>query len=271
MDILLLVAVGIIGITIGFCGWNVFSFFVQLVTIMEYEKGLRYVRGKFVGVLAAGQYWICPIFSEIKKIDIRPKFLTISGQEIVSADGVALKVSLAAKYEVDDPVAATHKIENFESSLYLLIQMNLRDILGSSKIDEIMEKREDFGKKLFEKSGPRVFELGLKLHSVDIKEIMFPGELKKILSQVVKAQKEGQAALEKARGETAALRSLANAAKMLQENPGLLQLRMLQQIGESGGNTLVYGVPGNITPLVSTKKIVEKDPKKTRAKSNQTE
>ncbi|MBI4316920.1 MAG: hypothetical protein HY675_00400 [Chloroflexi bacterium] len=78
---------------------------------------------------------------------------------------------------------------------------------------------------------------------------MFPGELKKVFSQVVKARQEGLAALEKARGETAALRNLANAARLVEEKPTLLQIRMLQQLGEGSGNILVLGVPPAGMPL----------------------
>jgi len=78
---------------------------------------------------------------------------------------------------------------------------------------------------------------------------MFPGELKRTFAQVVTARKDGLAALERARGETAALRNLANAAKLVDANPALLQLRLLQQIAESAGNTIVLGLPSSATPL----------------------
>ncbi|MGH9194482.1 MAG: hypothetical protein ACRD1T_01920, partial [Acidimicrobiia bacterium] len=89
----------------------------------------------------------------------------------------------------------------------------------------------------------------LGLLSVNLKDIMFPGDLKKMFAQVVQAQKAGLAALEKARGETAALRNLANAARMIEGNPALMQLRLLQQLAESTGNTLVLGFPSSQTPL----------------------
>jgi hypothetical protein len=82
-----------------------------------------------------------------------------------------------------------------------------------------------------------------------VKDIMFPGDLKKIFAQVVKAQKEGQASLEKARGESAALRNLANAAKMLEGNPALMQLRVLQSVDAGTGNTMVLGMPSDMMPL----------------------
>src|SRR5208283_2216203 len=89
----------------------------------------------------------------------------------------------------------------------------------------------------------------------DVKDIMFPGEMKKAFSQVVKAQKEGQAALERARGETAALRNLANAARIMEDNPNLLQLRALQSLTDSPGNSLVLGFPNGAIPRVKEPKI----------------
>jgi regulator of protease activity HflC (stomatin/prohibitin superfamily) len=78
---------------------------------------------------------------------------------------------------------------------------------------------------------------------------MFPGELRRTFAQVVAARKEGLAALERARGETASLRNLANAARMMSANPTLLQLRLLQELGKSAGNTIVLGLPSTTTPL----------------------
>jgi len=88
-----------------------------------------------------------------------------------------------------------------------------------------------------------------KLLAVEIRDIMFPGELKKIFTQVVRARQEGLAALEKARGETAALRNLANAAQLADRNPSLMQLRLLQVIGQQSGNTVVLGVPSPSGPI----------------------
>ena len=76
---------------------------------------------------------------------------------------------------------------------------------------------------------------------------MVPSELKRAFAGIVAARREGEAALERARGETAALRSLANAGRMIEDNPGLLQLRILQQLGGSSGNTIMLGMPGAAT------------------------
>lgn len=222
---------------------------IKRVTVYEYQKGLKYTKGRYSTTLNAGQYWIISTFSSIVPVDIRPQFVTVQGQDVLSADGVTLKVSLAAEFQVADPNVAINKNANFQNSLYLTLQMAVREIVGKEKIDTVIENRAGFSAKLAELTSGKAAEYGLKLISADIKDIMFPGEMKKAFSQLVKAQKEGQAALEKARGETAALRSLANAARMMDDNPNLLQLRALQSLENSSGNTIVLGVPSGAIPL----------------------
>lgn len=216
---------------------------VRRVVVFQYERGLKYVDGRFRGVLGAGTYWFTTLNTHIRKVDIRPKFVSIAGQEVLSADGVTLKVSLAAKYQIADPAIAVNQIEDVHQALYLELQMGIREIIGTAPIDDLLEKREAFGALLLERRKPAAEQLGLSLESVDLKDVMFPGELKRIFSQVVKARKEGQAALEKARAETATLRHLANAASLIDRHPTILQLRALQTVQESSGNSLVLGMP----------------------------
>ena len=222
---------------------------LKRITIFEYQKGIKYSRGRFVGVLGPGQSWILPAFTSIVPVDVRPEFITIVGQDVLSADGVTLKVSLAAEFEIVDPNVAVNKNANFRSGLYLSLQMALREIVGSEKIDDLMQNRAAIGAKLMERCAAKAADFGVKLKLADVKDIMFPGEMKKAFSQVVKAQKDGQAALERARGETAALRNLANAARIMDDNPNLLQLRALQTFADSSNNTLVLGMPSGAVPI----------------------
>jgi regulator of protease activity HflC (stomatin/prohibitin superfamily) len=222
---------------------------VKHVTIYEYQRGLLYKKGRYVTLLHPGSYWISSVFSTVSAMDMRPEFITIPGQDLLSADGVTIKISLAAEFQVEDPNLAINRTANFRGNLYVLLQMALREIVGKEKIDALVENRSGIGGKLLEMTQGKVAGMGVKLISADIKDIMFSGEMKKAFAQVIKAQKEGQAALERARGETAALRSLANAARTMDDNPNLLQLRALQVLGDSSGNTLVLGLPGSALSL----------------------
>ena len=222
---------------------------IKRVTIYEYQRGLKYWKGRYISTLNPVQYLIFTTFATIGLVDIRPESLTIPGQDVLSSDGVTLKVSLAAEFEVADPALAVNKNSNYRTALYLTLQLALREIVGKEKIDDLMQNRSVIGPKLMEMTAAKAAELGLKLKVADVKDIMFPGEMKKAFAQVVKAQKEGQAALERARGETAALRNLANAARMMDDNPNLLQLRALQSLTDSAGNTLVLGLPNGAVPI----------------------
>ena len=222
---------------------------LRRIVIFEYQRGLKYRKGRFQATLTAGQYWIVPPTTHITAVDVRPQFITIPGQEVISADGVTLKISIAAEYEVADPAIAINKNANYQGAFYLVLQMAVREIVGREKVDAIIESRASLSGRIGELTRDKIASLGLRLISAEVKDVMLPGELRRTFSQVVKAQKEGLAALERARGESAALRNLANAAKMMEDNPNLLQLRALQTLGDSTGNTILFGVPAATAPV----------------------
>lgn len=217
--------------------------FVHLVTVHDYERGLHYRRGRFVGLVDPGTRFSIPPFSEVRVLDGRPSFLTVEGQEVLTSDGVQLKVSLAARYVVADPVAAVTGDQSFLRALHLELQLGLREVLAASTVDEILGARASIGQTVFERVGSNVARIGVELLAVEVRDLMVPGELKRLFAGVVAAREEGEAALERVRGETAALRNLANAARLVEDSPGLLQLRMLQELGGSSGNTVMLTMP----------------------------
>lgn len=214
----------------------------QRVTIFDYEKGLRYRNGKLAEILGAGSYWIFAPNVKIVRIDVRPKLVAVPGQEIVSADGVTAKLSLAAMFRVADAKTAVGSIESYQDALYLQLQLALREIVSREPVDDLLSKRNEYGPALLAAVKPKADAIGLELLSVDVKDIMLPGALKNLFAQSVQARKQGQAALEKARGETAALRNLANAARLVEQNPSLLPLRFLHSLHDSTGNSLVVNL-----------------------------
>ncbi|MCH7689112.1 MAG: slipin family protein, partial [Planctomycetes bacterium] len=119
MGYLLAIAAVVVGVIF-------FKFGVRRITILEYEKGLKYAKGKFTSVVGPGQYWYMPFFTIIQKLDVRPRFVSITGQEVLSSDGVTLKVSLAANFEITDPNIAINKVMSFQEALYLELQLALR-------------------------------------------------------------------------------------------------------------------------------------------------
>jgi regulator of protease activity HflC (stomatin/prohibitin superfamily) len=223
--------------------------FTQKVTVYEWERGLLYRRGRLDRVLEPGRYRLSQRTAWVRKLDVRETTETVPGQEVMTADGVSVRASLAATYAVTDPALAVSASDDYRRALYLALQLALRDVVASLPIDELVEQRSQLGGRLLEPNTDRARELGLDLRQVELKDLMLAGELRQMMAQVVAARKEGLASLERARGETAALRNLANAARLMEQNPMLLQLRLLQQLGGKSGNTVVLGLPASATPL----------------------
>lgn len=221
--------------------------FLRRVLIYEYESGLLYRSGKFSRILTPGWHWIILGIHKVNKLDIRSRVVILPGQELLTQDNISIRISLAATFKVVDPYLAVHTSINYHESLYAWLQVALRDLVGERPIDELMGNRRALGEKMLESCKEKTLESGLLLESVSIRDVMFPGDLKNIFAQVVNARLQGLAALERARGEMAALRSMANAAKLLEGNPGLYQLRILEMLSSSQGHTLVLsmGEDGN--------------------------
>jgi len=156
---------------------------------------------------------------------------------------------LAGHYRVVDPAVAYNEVQNYLISLYSYVQVALREVVGAKTIDDVLQHREAIGPEVLERSVSKARAIGVELTEVDVKDVMLPGPTKRLLAQVVEARQQGLAALERARGETAALRSLANAASMLEDKPALLQLRMLHQLETTSGNTVVLGLSPTAVPL----------------------
>ena len=212
----------------------VLSRFVQRVTIFEYQHALRFVRGKFAGILSPGAHWVFSPLTSIQILEARPRVITIPGQEVISSDGVSLKVSLLLDVRMSDPKAATLGSASYEQALYAKAQTALRSAIGEKTIEEVLQGRGQLSARIQSDVEPAAGALGLELRSISIKDMMFPGSLKESFSQAARAKQEALAVLERTRGETASLRNLANAARMLENNPNLFQLRVLQAVSEAG-------------------------------------
>ncbi|MBN1232182.1 MAG: slipin family protein [Candidatus Coatesbacteria bacterium] len=243
MDVLLIrLLIILVGVIVALALYSYIKARLQYIIVMEYQQALKYVKGKYTGLVGPGKYRISPYKISYFTVDMRPQQINLPGQEVMSQDNVSIKVSLTGEFTVVDPAFAVNKIVNYHTSLYQTIQIKTREIIGTKNIDEILEQRNEVSSMLFELSKDKAKEIGLELKFITIRDITFPGDLKNVFVQVIKARKEGLAILEKARGEQAALRNLANAAKMLEENPNLFKLRLIQSLGQSTGNTISINI-----------------------------
>ena len=212
--------------------------------VHEHQWGLLYKDGKLLRVLDPGAYRLFRPPHLVDTLEKRRQLEVIGGQEVLTQDNIGLKLSLVAEYRITDPVVATSAVENFRAHIHHTVQIAARQAVAARTLDALLENREPIAAEVQAAVAETVGPLGLEIHSVTLRDFMLNKDIRSSYAALVTARKDGEAALERARGETAALRSLANAARMLKDNPDLLQLRVLQTMAatESGNQTFVMGV-----------------------------
>lgn len=213
--------------------------------IHDHETALHFRNGTYLGVLASGRHRFWTAGHEVKRVDTREQMIIMQGQELLTADQVSVKLSVVATYRVADALTMHRASADSAAVLYVEIQLALRQIVSAESAETFLQQKSGHGNKLMPLVADRAASLGLKVDRIDLRDVMLPAELKRSYMAALQQRQESNATLEKARSETAALRSLANAAKLMRDNPELLQLRYLQtlqEVGASAGNTLVLGL-----------------------------
>ncbi|WP_110517601.1 slipin family protein [Herpetosiphon llansteffanensis] len=213
-----------------------------VTTIYEHERGLLYHHGKFQALLEPGSHRFLHNQYHITKLDVRPSSLSVSGQEMLSADLISVKFNLVATLQIKQPEHWMHSHASAQTVVYNDLQIALRDVVAGYTLDQLLADRSEIAPQILELVQPKAAELGASISDVQIKDFTLPAELKRAALQQAKVQRETAAALEQARGEQAVLRSLANASRMLDRNPALMNLRVLQALDSNKSNTIVLHV-----------------------------
>ncbi|MCE9636695.1 MAG: slipin family protein [Planctomycetes bacterium] len=187
-------------------------------------------------------------------VDRREQVLDVAGQEIMTQDKVTLRVHLIVSYRVTDAVRAVGEVADVSQAVYREAQLALRAAVGGRSIDVLLSDKEAVGAEIRGVLAKRSESFGVAVLSVGLRDVTLPGDMKTILNQVITASKEAEANLIRRREETAAARSQANTARLLQDNPALARLKeleMLQTILAGTKTTFVLG-PGDLTAQIKT-------------------
>jgi regulator of protease activity HflC (stomatin/prohibitin superfamily) len=183
-------------------------------------------------VLGTGVYyfWKTPTAISVAKVDTRLLQLEVSGQEMLTKDKAALRVNFYAQYKVVDIIKALIDSKDFEKQLYVLLQLALREYIGTLTLDELLEKKESIANYVMATVSGKAAELGVAIKDSGVKDIILPGEVKEIMNQVLVAQKKAQANIITRREETASTRSLLNTAKLMEDNEMLFKLKEMEYV-----------------------------------------
>jgi regulator of protease activity HflC (stomatin/prohibitin superfamily) len=208
------------------------------IVVEEWERVLAYRDGRFVELLGPGRHRRGRHRQRFVRVAVRPRLLVVPSQEVPTADGLTVKVSLLATCRTADPRRWHEAVDGADGFVYAALQVALREAVAGRTLDELLAAREALPAELRTAVAARAEAVGVAVEDVAVRDVMLPAELRRAAAGVATARSEGQASLERARAEVAATRALANAARMVAERPGLLQLRTLQAV-EAGGATVV--------------------------------
>ena len=199
--------------------------------VREYERGVIFRLGRFIGVKGPGLFLIVPVADNFVKIDLRILAFDIPKQRVITRDNVSVDVDAAVYYRVFDPSKAVIQVENFLQATNLLSQTTLRDILGQVELDDLLTKREELSKRVGEILDVYTDPWGIKVTTVAIKDVSIDETMLRAIAKQAEAEREKRARIIIAEGEYIAADKIAAAAKKYKA-PGALRLRELQTLTE---------------------------------------
>jgi len=230
--------------------------YIRVQIVESYETGLLFVEGQFTKKLIAGTYYFWKNAKSIAvlKTDLRAQQIEVSGQEILTKDKAALRINFFGQYQVIDIEKALVQTNNFSKQLYLLIQLALREYVGTLTLDELLAKKETVQNYVLKAIEEKAAELGVKMMDCGIRDIILPGEIKEIMNQVLVAEKRAQANIITRREETASTRSLLNTAKLMEDNEMLFKLKEMEYVEKIAEkiNTISVSGGGQIVEQLKT-------------------
>jgi regulator of protease activity HflC (stomatin/prohibitin superfamily) len=215
----------------------------QAVRILrEYERGVIFRLGKLQGAKGPGMIFLIPVVDKMVRMDLRVVTIDVPKQEIMTKDNVPATVDAVIYFRVVDPNAAVVKVENYLKATSLIAQTTLRSVLGQSALDELLSQRDIINQKLQEIIDKQTEPWGIKVTSVETKEVSLPDSMKRAMAKQAEAERERRAKVVNAEGEFQAAEKMVQAAALIAKEPIALQLRYLQTMREmaSEHNTTTF-------------------------------
>jgi len=239
MGLGLLVAIGSVA--------ALFVFGIRIIT--EYERGVVFRLGRFVGVKTAGFKWIIPGVDRMVKISLREIVMDVPSQEVITRDNVSVKVNAVLYFRVLHPEKSVIQVENYLYGTSQLAQTTLRSVCGQAELDELLAERDDVNQKLQEIIDLQTEPWGVKVRAVEVKQIDLPVDMQRAMAKQAEAEREKRAKVIHAEGEFQAAQQLANASRVLATEAAALQLRYLQTLSEIAteqNSTIIFPIPIDI-------------------------
>ncbi len=216
--------------------------------LKEYERGVVFRLGRVAegGLKGPGLILLIPIVDRMVKVSLRTVVMDVPPQDVITADNVSIKVNAVVYFRVIQPQLAIVEVENYLMATSQLSQTTLRSVLGQSELDDILSQREKINLRLQQIIDAQTEPWGIKVSHVEVKQIDLPQEMQRAMAKQAEAERERRSKVISAEGEFQASQRLADAAKILSEQPSALTLRYLQtlrEIATENNSTTIFPVP----------------------------
>jgi len=217
---------------------------VKIVT--EYERGVVFRLGRLVGARGPGLFLIIPFIDRMVKVDLRVVTMDVPSQEVITRDNVTVRVNAVVYFRVVDPESSVVKVLDHIRATSQISQTTLRNVLGQSELDELLTKREKLNQMLQKIIDEQTDPWGVKVSTVEIKEVELAEEMKRSMAAQAEAERERRAKIIHAEGELQASEKLAQAAAIIGREPAAIQLRYLSTLSEIASeknSTILFPIP----------------------------
>lgn len=224
----------------------VFIVLISIKQINQYQKGVKFMLGKYIGLMEPGWRIVIPIIQFYQKIDLRVKAVDVPNQEAITKDNISVGVNAVIYYKVQEADKAVLEVENFFFAISQLAQTTMRNAVGQVDLDELLSQRDKVSENIRVIIDKASDPWGIKVLNVELKDVILPEEMRRVIGKQAEAEREKRSLIIKAEGEVIAASNMAKAALTLSEAEGALHLRTLQSINDISSdksNTIVFAVP----------------------------
>jgi len=222
----------------------------------EYERAVVFRLGRLMGTRGPGLYWLIPLgIEQQKKVDLRTKTIDMESQESITKDSVTVKVNAVVWLKIDDPVKAVVIVADYYTASYQVALTSLRNIIGQHVLDEVLKERDKINSSLQAVVDEATEPWGVKVEMVEMKDVEIPVSMQRAMAQEAQAMREKRARIIKAEAELESSVKLAEASKIITENPLALELRRMQMITEVGAEqntTTIVMMPSEFVTLAGS-------------------
>lgn len=214
--------------------------------LQEYERGVIFRLGRFVGIRGPGFVLIIPFIEKLVRVGLRVVTYDVPTQDVITRDNVSVQVNAVVYFRVMDAGKAIIEIEDFLFATSQIAQTTLRSVVGGAELDELLSEREKLNKELQSIIDKETDPWGIKVTMVEIKHVDLPSDMQRAMARQAEAERDRRAKVIHAMGEYQASKNLLAAAQLMEKSPVTIQLRYLQTLSEISAeqnSTILFPIP----------------------------